>query len=122
MTLQDWFILINFITTIIVGVVLSTQIKSQKSILDSYKDFVSAINPNVALQLKDIEIEQTKKNMSNDIQILQKQVSELSYYVNHVIEYAETTNKEIDFNFDRDSFITNNLPSCRALLDSHKES
>ncbi len=121
MTLQDWFTLVNFITTIIVGILLSTQIKSQKSILGNYKDYFSVTNPNIALQLKDAEIKQIKKNMSNDIQTLQKQVSELSAYVNYIIEYGETTSKEIDFNFDRDSFITNNLPSCRTILDSYIE-
>ena len=54
---QNWFTIINIVTTIVVGVILARQIKSQKAIIDNYKDFVSAINPNVALQLKDIEIQ-----------------------------------------------------------------
>lgn len=117
---QNWFIIVNIIVTIVVGIILKNQIISQKSIIDSYKDFVSAIDPKTALSLKDAEIEQIKKNMSNDILTLQKQVSELSFYVNHIIEYGEETSKEIALDFDRDSFITNNLPSCRTILDSYK--
>ena len=118
---QNWFTIINIVTTIVVGVILAKQIKSQKAIIDSYKDFVSVINPTVALQLKDAEIQQIKKNMSNDIQTLQNQNSELSFYVNHIINYLEETSKEVDISFDRDSFITDTLPSCRSILNSHKE-
>lgn len=120
MELQDTLISLNILTTLVVGYFLRSQIKSQKEIIANYKDFVSAINPSTALQLKDAEIEQIKKNMSNDIQTLQKQVAELSFYVNHIIEYGETTSNETDSVFDRDAFITNTLPSCRTILDSYK--
>ncbi|MET3046595.1 hypothetical protein [Flavobacterium covae] len=118
---QNWFAIINILTTIFVGVILARQIKSQKAIIDSYKDFVSVINPTVALQLKDTEIQQIKKNMSNDIETLQTQNTELSLYVNHIIKFLEDTYKEVEVDFDRDSFITDTLPSCRNLLNNHKE-
>jgi hypothetical protein len=118
---QSWFTALNILVTIVVGIILRNQIKSQKAIIDSYKDFVSAINPLVALQLKDAEIEQVKKNMSNDIQTLQKQVSELALYANHIIEYTEKTSKDVNYGFDRDSFISNTLPSCRTILETHRD-
>lgn len=118
---QNWFTIINIFTTIVVGVILARQIKSQKAIIDSYKDFVSAINPTVALQLKDAEIQQIKKNMSNDIETLQTQNTELSLYVNHIIKFLEDTYKEVETDFNRNSFITDTLPSCRNLLNNHKE-
>ena len=118
---QNWFTIINIVTTIVVGVILAKQIKSQKAIIDSYKDFVAVINTTVALQLKDAEIQQIKKNMSNDIQTLQNQNSELSFYVNHIINFLEETSNDVDISFDRDSFISDTLPSCRNLLNNHKE-
>ena len=118
MDMQSWFIVVNIVVTIIVGVVLREQIKSQKSMIDNYKGFVEAIDPKKALALKDEEIEQIKKNMSNDILTLQNQVSELSSYVNHIIDYGESISEEADYNFDRDAFITNNLPSCRSILST----
>jgi hypothetical protein len=59
--------------------------------------------------------------MSNDIQTLQNQVSELSSYVNYIIQYGEETSQEVDYNFDVDAFITNNFPSCRNVLSSQIE-
>ena len=116
---MDWNLIligVNIVVTIIVGYILKSQIKSQKTIIDKYKDFANVIDPKKAIALKDVEIEQIKKNMSNDIQTLQIQVSELSSYVNYIIEYSENIDKEINYNFDKDSFITNNFPSCRAIL------
>lgn len=117
---QNWFTLLNILVTVIVGVILRNQIKSQKSIIDSYKDFVSVIDPKIVLGLKEEEINQIKLNTSNDIQVLQKQISELSFYVNHIISHGEESSKEIGITFDRDSFIRDVLPSCRNLLNFHK--
>ena len=118
---QNLFALINIIVTVIVGCVLGNQIKSQKSIINSYKDFATVIDPKKALLLKDEEIKQIKKNLSNNINTLQNQNSELSFYVNHIIEYLENTSKEINTSFDRDSFILDNLPSCKNILNNHNE-
>jgi hypothetical protein len=118
---QNWFIIANIIVTIVVGVILRNQIISQKTIIDKYKDFVSVIDPKTVLSLKDEEIQQIKKNMSNDIQTLQNQNSELSFYVNHIINYLEETTKEVDIKFDRDAFISDTLPSCRSLLNNQKD-
>lgn len=115
---QDYLIIINIIITLIVGGVLLSQIRAQKTIIDKYKDFANVIDPKKALSLKDVEIEQIKKNMSNDIQTLQNQVSELSSYVNYIIQYGEETSQEINYTFDVDAFITNNFPSCRNVLNS----
>jgi hypothetical protein len=120
MELQQWLIIFNIIATIGVGFILRNQIISQKTIIDKYKDFVSVIDPKTALHLKDKEIEQIKKNMSNDILTLQTQLSEMSNYVNYVINYLEQQNKEIPINFNKDVFITENMPSCRNILNSQE--
>ncbi|MDI6047536.1 hypothetical protein [Flavobacterium yafengii] len=113
-----FLILANIIITLVVGCILKVQIKSQKTIIDKYKDFADVIDPKKALSLKDVEIEQIKKNMSNDILTLQSQVSEFSSYVNYIIEYGEETSQEINYNFDKNVFITNNFPSCRSILNA----
>ena len=114
---QNFLVVVNILVTVAVGIILLRQISAQKSIMDRYKDILSVLDTKAILSLKDEEIKQVKKNMSNDINILQTQVSELSTYVNHVFDVAEETVKESDFNFDRDAFINTNLPNCRDLIN-----
>lgn len=119
---MDWnliLIVANIITTLIVGCILRGQIKSQKTIIDKYKEFADVIDPKKALSLKDYEIGQIKKNYSNDIEILKKQVHELSTYTNHVLDYFERQAKEneIPDEFIKDSVVINNMPSCRSLFN-----
>lgn len=115
---QSFLIVVNIIITLIVGVILIRQISAQKSIMDRYKDYLSVTDTKTILSLKDEEIKQVKKNMSSNIEILQTQVSELSIYVNHVLEWADETTKNIDYNFDRDAFINTTLPNCKNILDN----
>jgi len=118
---MDWNLILitaNILTTLVVGCILRSQIKSQKTIINNYKDFADVIDPKKALSLKDDEIIQIKKNYSNDIEILQKQVYELSTYTNHVLNHFENQAIEIEMpnEFIKDSVIINNMPSCRNLF------
>ena len=110
---------LNILVTVGVGVILRRQIKAQKSIIDKYKDFADVIEPQKALSLKDDEILQIKKNYSNDIEILQKQIFELSNYTNHVLNFFEAQAIEMKQpnEFIKESVVINNMPSCRNLFD-----
>jgi hypothetical protein len=118
---MDWssiLVIGNIISTFIVGYILRSQIKSQKSIIENYKDFASLIDPKKVLSLKDDEIAQIKKNYSNDTEILQKQIYELSNYTNHVLNVFEKQAKEMGMpnEFIKESVVINNMPNCRNLL------
>jgi hypothetical protein len=110
---------LNILVTVGVGVILRRQIKAQKSIIDKYKDFADVIEPQKALSLKDDEILQIKKNYSNDIEILHKQIFELSNYTNHVLNFFEAQAIEMKQpnEFIKESVVINNMPSCRNLFD-----
>jgi hypothetical protein len=43
--METFLIITNIILTAIVGVVLRRQIKSQKALIDKYKDFADVIDP-----------------------------------------------------------------------------
>lgn len=111
--------IINIITIAVVGVILFNLNKSQKSIIQNYKDYISSIDPNKALSLKDVEMEQIKKIYSNDIELLQKQVHELRNYTNYILNHFESVAEDLGepSEFNKETVINNNMPNCRSLFD-----
>ena len=123
MDLQSIFIIINILVTIFVGIILKRQIKSQNTLLSHYKDFISAIDPNKALALKDEEIKQIKLLLGNDIDLLKTQIGELSYYTNEILNNMEAIKKDIDTENElpsKESTINNYMPNCKSIFNSYE--
>ena len=113
---------LNILATFVVGYILKRQIASQNQIIANYKGYIESTDATRVIKLKDEEVEQIKKNLSLDINTLQRQVSEMSVFVNHVFNTYEDMAKDMgepDL-FDRDSVIFNIMPSCQQVLDSDK--
>ena len=113
---------LNILATFAVGYVLKRQITSQNQIIANYKGYIESTDATRVIKLKDEEVEQIKKNLSLDVNTLQRQVSEMSVFVKHVFNTYEDMSKDMgepDL-FDRDSVIFNIMPSCQQVLDSDK--
>lgn len=113
---------LNILATVVVGYILKRQIASQNQIIANYKGYIESADATKVIKLKDEEIEQIRKNLSLDINTLQRQVSEMSVYINHTFSKYEDMAKDINEPdlFDRDSVIFNIMPSCQQILDSDK--
>lgn len=118
MDIQNILTLVNIIVITVVGIILRNQVSTQKTIITNYKDYITSIDPKKVLSLKDDEIMQIKKNYSNNIEILQKQVYELSNYTNYVLNHFESVSNDIGEpkEFDKEAVINNNMPNCRNLF------
>ena len=117
---QSIFIILNIIATVVVGIILKRQINSQNQIIANYKGYIESTDATRVIKLKEEEVEQIKKNLSLDINTLQRQVSEMSVFINHVFNtYQDMADDMNEPNlFDRDSVIFNIMPSCQQVLDS----
>ncbi len=119
MDLNSYLIIEEMIISGVVGVILFTQIKSQKEIIKQYKGLVKSYDPEKAIFLKDAEIEQLKKISDNDINKLRTEVFELANYVDHVLTTGENTAKEYGQPevFNRHSVIDLNMRNCAHILN-----
>ena len=78
-----------FFISVLVGVILVKQIRVQKTIIAKYEIYSKSIDPTKALNLKDEEVAQIENNFGNDRELLQKQVYELSSYINEILNNVE---------------------------------
>ena len=122
MDLSSILIIVNIIATIVVGYILTTQIKSQSSIIGHYKDLVNSLGYQKNISLRDDHIKQVQNNMGYDLKVLQKQNEELAIYVDHVFNVMEGMGQDSDEPFDRESVISNNMPSCFSLISLKRDS
>ncbi len=115
--------IISIIATVIVGVILSKQIKTQKEIINGYKGLVDSVNPDKIIKLHDREIDKIKADMSFDINELKTQIFELATFADEIIEgfqdILKTAKVEEDF---RKASIEESMPHCRKLLEEIKQS
>jgi hypothetical protein len=122
MTNAEIFTLISIGTTVIVGIILRQQIRSQKQIIDKYKGFVEATDPDKIITLHKREVEKIEQGMKADINELKTQVIELAQYVNYILDdYARMAKNigqpELFTDNDRAALINRNMPHCAGVLD-----
>ena len=112
--------IVSIVTTSIVGIILYRQIQAQTVLINHYKGFAEAVQPDKIITLHKRQIEQLQETTDNDIKKLQTQVIELGNYVDFVITDKEWVDKSINQPdlFNRQAHINRNLPSCSGVLDS----
>lgn len=111
--------IVSIITTSIVGVILYRQTKAQTVLINHYKGFAEAIQPDKIITLHNRQIEQLQETTDNDIKELQTQVIELGNYVDFILTDKEWMAKSINQPelFNRQAYINRNMPSCSGVLD-----
>lgn len=111
--------IVSIITTSIVGVILYRQTKAQTVLINHYKGFAEAIQPDKIITLHKRQIEQLQETTDNDIKELQTQVIELGNYVDFILTDKEWMAKSINLPelFNRQAHINRNMPSCSGVLD-----
>jgi transcriptional regulator with PAS, ATPase and Fis domain len=121
MLLSDILIIVNILATIYVGYILHKRVKSQKELLQSYKDHLSVLDPKKSLFLKEQEIKQMSKLNNLNKDITTKQMSELIFYMEHILNHFEDEAKSIGEEqlFKKETIIRNNMPSCLNLFNLH---
>ena len=113
-----------FFISVLVGVILVKQIRVQKTIIAKYEIYSKSIDPTKALNLKDEEVAQIENNFGNDRELLQKQVYELSSYINEILNNVEKIREELGDDsgvLDKSSTIVNYMPSCKKIFDSYEK-
>ena len=110
--------IIIVVVQLIVGYILSKQIKSQKEIISNYKGLVEATNPEKIVTLFDKRMELQEKLHSADRELIDNQIFELSNFAVHMIaiwkrEAEDMNNPEF---FNEDSFINKNMPHCSGII------
>ena len=106
--------IIAVIANVFVGIILYRQIKSQKEVIENYKGYVDAINPDKIIALHNKEIEQLKKITDFDHEQLTTQLLELAIYVeNHLTRIYSTYTPD---SIDRETHINRNIPHCAKLI------
>jgi hypothetical protein len=111
--------IISIVTTFIVGVILYRQIKSQTALINHYKGFAEAIQPDKIITLHKRQIEQLQDLTDNNIKELQAQVIELGYYVDHILTLNENSAKSMNQPelFVRQAVIDMTMPKCANILN-----
>lgn len=122
MNTETYLMLSSIATNIIVGVILSRQIKSQKQIIEGYKGLVEATDPIKIVLLQKEEVKKIKDSASNDIAELKTQVQQLANVVAHnieIMERYENFHKEdvYSLGFNRLTWINTNTPNCGSILE-----
>ncbi len=120
---QAWLQIGSIATTIIVGIILAKQIKSQKQLIEQYKGYIEAVNPEKVITLHERQISQIESINSKTIEELRTQVLELGLYANHIIHSYERTAKNLNEPdlFNRIAVINRNMPNCAAVLEKINE-
>lgn len=115
--------IISIVTTSIVGIILYRQIQAQTVLINHYKGFAEAIQPDKIITLHKRQIEQLQEITNNDIKELQTQVIELANYVNHSLTQLEWTAKSINepHLFNRQSVINMHMPNSSRVLNKIQE-
>jgi hypothetical protein len=105
-----------------VGGILFWVIRSQKSVIDIYKDLISANDITKTITLHKRELEQTETITSSNINQLQEQVYELAGFVVHSIfifeqneKFVKALGKENDFN--KTAWVNLNFPKSIKVID-----
>ena len=95
------------------------QTKAQTVLINHYKGFAEAIQPDKIITLHKRQIEQLQETTDNDIKELQTQVIELGNYVDFILTDKEGMAKSINQPelFNRQAHINRNMPSCSGVLD-----
>lgn len=111
------------IAILIVGLILANQIRSQKTLLSKYKEYIEAVNPEKIIALHKREVEQLEATLTNDIKTLRGQVIQMAYYIDHDISHLEQMASTLDDPdiFNRDSHINRNLSDCAGILQKVRE-
>jgi hypothetical protein len=121
---QTWLEIGSIVTTIIVGLILARQIKSQRQLIEQYKGYVEAVNPEKVIKLHERQIEQLNEVNTKIVSQLQTQIIELGTYVDHTLNgYQKIANGFPDEPglFNRSAVINLNMPSCSGVLASIHE-
>lgn len=116
---NQWLEIVSIATTIIVGIILARQIKSQKQLIEQYKGYVEAVNPEKVIALHNRQIELITSLNNQTQQELKQQVFELGWYVNHILARNEASVKSINdptFFYSSADVIGRNMPNCISVL------
>lgn len=75
--------LVIVVVNILIGIILIRQIRSQKQVINIYKDLISAVSPEKIVALQKREVEQLNNIYSTDIKDLNIQTYQLARFVVH---------------------------------------
>lgn len=106
--------ILSVIANVFVGIILYRQIKSQKAVIENYKGYVEAVNPDKIIALHNKELEQLKKITDFDKDQLIKQVLELGIYVDNYLTHLYSF--DTPDSIDRETHVNRNMPNSAKLL------
>ena len=114
-------IIVNIIANVVVGVILSRQIRSQNKIIKHYKNLVAAYDIQYLKSLHEAEKQALSSISTFTIEQLQVQVSELAHFTHNSIIVFNMQHRGIGKPFDKDYLIDARLPHCKKVLSEIQE-
>lgn len=99
---------------LIVGGILLQQIRTQKQIINRYKEVIESTDNIIALHNR--ELEQLKKVTEFDKEQLQNQALEMGIYIDNHLTRLYSIPIDIPDIIDRETHINRNLPHCSKFI------
>ena len=118
--------IIIVVANIIIGGILLQNIRSQKQIINRYKELMEATDPDKIITFQKREIEQLTNITTTDIQELKIEVYQLASFAVHCIEQFEKNNKTLAYLgkpelFNQVAWINLNMPNCAKIINEIQE-
>jgi hypothetical protein len=114
---------LSIIVNVLVGVILYNQIKSQKALIEQYKGYVEAVNPEKIIKLHDRQIELITSLNNQSQSQLKQQIFELGWFAVHQLTIFERSAKSVNdpnFFYSTNATIQRNMPNCVNVLTEIK--